>query len=241
MDEELDRRALREVLYEGFEPPSGDLTETVLASVAAAPVASALVAWLQAHWLVLVAAVTASFAVTGAGVAVVLHQQQPPPPPPPPPALAVYVGYADTVHPGGQAAPLPSPWNGSPEVTFEGSGPDFDAGAIRIDNRSSRTLTIDRVTVDIGTRRIDLWRPGLRLAAHHSLVLTQTNGMDFDTSESNPPNCQRSAAIPVVHVTVDGKSHDFRDLDRVLTSGGYDASGCGGAENHPWEQLPTEG
>jgi hypothetical protein len=239
MNEDLDKQALREALYAGFEPPSPELTETVLASVAAAPALSVLATWLQAHWLALLAAVTAVSAAGAGAVAVALHQ-----PPPPPPSVAVYTGYADTIHPASQTPALPSPWNGSPEVSFEGTGPDFDAGAIRIENRSDRTVTVDRVTVDIGTQHLDIWRPGIRVPAHHSLILTQTRitnrdpyTTDFDTSEANMPNCQISAEVPVVHVSIDGKVRVYKDVDRVLTSGGHDANSCGGAENHPWEQL----
>jgi hypothetical protein len=234
MDDELDKQALRDALYEGFEPPSPELTESVLAFVAAAPALSVLVAWLQAHWLTLVATITAATTAGGVAVAVIRHQA-----PPPPPSVAVYAAYADTIHPGNQAPPLPSPWNGSPEVSFEGTGPDFDAGAIRIDNRSDRTLIVDRVTVDIGAQHFDFWRPGLRLPAHHSLILTQATPTNFDTSETTPPNCQTSTEIPAIHVIIDGKTREYRDVNRVLTTGGHDASGCGGAENHPWERLPS--
>jgi hypothetical protein len=234
MDDELDKQALRDALYEGFEPPSPELTESVLASVAAAPALSALVAWLQAHWLALLATVTVASAAGASAVAVILHQ-----PPPPPPSVAVYASYADTIHPGSQGPALPSPWDGSPGVSFEGTGPDFDAGAIRVENRSDRTLIVDRVTVDIGAQHYDLWRPALRLPAHHSLILTQTNPTNFDTSEPNPPNCQISTETPLIHVTIDGKVRQYRDVNRVLTTGGHDASSCGGAENHPWEQLSS--
>ncbi len=234
MYEELDKQALREALYEGFEPPSPELTDTVLASVAGAPALSVLVAWLHAHWIALLATVTVASAAGAGGVAVVLHQ-----PPPPAPSVAVYAGYADTIHPSSQGPPLPSPWNGSPEVSFEGTGPDFDAGAIRIENRSDRTVVIDRVTVDVGARHFDLWRSGLRLPAHHSLILTQTTPTNFDTSEANLPNCQTSTEIPVLHLSIDGKTREYRDLTRVLTTGGLDGSNCGGAENHPWEQLSS--
>ena len=102
MDEKLDKQALRDALYEGFEPPSPELAETVLASVAAAPAASGLVAWLQAHWLAVIAGVTAASTAGAGALAVALHQ-----PSPPSPAVAVYASYADTIHPSGQAPPLP--------------------------------------------------------------------------------------------------------------------------------------
>lgn len=41
--------------------------------------------------------------------------------------LCVFVGYADNVH--GSSSSFPSPWQGSANVTFAGSGPSFDGGA----------------------------------------------------------------------------------------------------------------
>jgi hypothetical protein len=241
MDEERERQVLRDALYEGFEPPTPDLRETVLASVGVAPAVPALIAWLQAHWPFL----TSAFTVTGIGVvvavAVVLNQ---PRPAPPPPAVQVYVGYADTIHPGAQAQQLPDPWSGSPNVVFQGTGPEFDAGAVRIDNPSDTAVTVDRVTVDIGAQHFEIWPTGLRVPAHSSLILTQTRitnpdpfTTDFDTSEANSPNCQPSTETPVVHVTVAGKVRDYKDVGRALTAGGVDRGTCGGQESHPWEPL----
>jgi hypothetical protein len=240
MDEERERQALRDALYEGFEAPSPKLRETVLASVGAVPAVPGLIAWLQAHWPLL----TSAFTVTGIGVvvavAVILNQ----PSPAPPPAVQVYVGYADTIHPGAQAPQLPNPWSSSPNVVFQGAGPDFDAGAVRIDNPSDTAVTVDRVSVDIDAQHLEIWPTGLRVPAHSSLILTQTRitsrdplATDFDTSEANPTNCQPSTETPVVHVTIAGKTRDYKDVERVLTAGGVDRGTCGGQESHPWEQL----
>jgi hypothetical protein len=233
MDEELQKQALREALYEGFEPPSPELTETVLASVAAAAALPALLAWLQAHWVALSAALTVSGVAVAVAVAVVLNQ---PPPPPPPPEL--YVGYADTIQPGAHAADLPNPWYGSPNLVFQGTPTNVDAGAVRLENRSGRALTIDRVSVDIGAQHFEIWPTGLNVPAHGSVILTQTTETNFDTSETNPPNCQPSTQTPVVHVTISGKTRDYADVNRVLTTGGVDRGNCGGLESHPWERIP---
>jgi hypothetical protein len=232
MDEELEKQALRDALYEGFEPPSPELTETVLASVGAAAALPALLAWLQSHWAALSATLTVSGVAVAVGVAVLLNQ---PPPPPAPPV--VYVGYANTTQQGAQGADLPNPWNGSPNVVFQGTATNFDAGAVRIENRSETVLTIDRVSVDIGAQHFEIWPTGLQIPAHGSVILTQTIGTNFDTSDTNPPNCQRSAQTPVVHVTIGGKTRDYTDVNRVLTTGGVDRGNCGGLESHPWEPI----
>ncbi len=244
-----DKSALRDALYEGFERPSPELRQRVLASlpVAVAPVAAVqaptliahITAWLHAHWPALTLGGGGAVAVAVA-ITVILNQ------PAPPPAIDVYAGYADTARSGAQASPLPSPWQGARGVEFVGAGPDFDAGALRIENRSESTVTIDRITVDIGGQHFDIWKRGFKMAPHTTLILTQTAvlGRDplttnFDTSEVNPPNCQRSTEIPVVHVSVNGTGRDYRDVNRVLNTGGADGGDCGAAEGHAWERLSS--
>ncbi|HZB97239.1 MAG TPA: hypothetical protein VE219_01445 [Candidatus Sulfotelmatobacter sp.] len=232
MSEELERQALREALYEGFEPPAPDLRKTVLASLPlAAPAVPGWLAWLRAHLPFVGGTMAVVVAAAAVAVGVRLTAQ------PPPPAFDVYVAYADTTHPG-QPQPLPTPWSGSPHAVFEGGGAPLDAGAIRIDNRSDRELVVDHVTVDVGTQHFDLWRSGLRVPAHGSLILTQTAPDNFDTSETNPPNCAASTLTAVVHVTVAGKTGDYVDTHRVLTTNGVDSGSCGGVESHGWERVP---
>ena len=73
------------------------------------------------------------------------------------PGLAVSVGYADGVHGGGGL--FPSPWEGSPNVIFVGctGGCSFDGGAIMIQNISSSTMTIGKLTVGIGSCTFNIW------------------------------------------------------------------------------------
>jgi len=132
-----------------------------------------------------------------------------------PHAAKVYVGYADSR--GGGS--LPSPWDGDPGVIFRGSGPPFDAGAIRVTNPSPRTLTVNDVSVDIGSVHYDLWGP------YPILVPT--------------------GEIAVVKVVI-GRKHlqtkVFLDVGQVVNTGGIDSGTCqGGSEGHPWERVLPRG
>ncbi|HEV2981059.1 MAG TPA: hypothetical protein VGX51_06475 [Solirubrobacteraceae bacterium] len=130
---------------------------------------------------------------------------------PPPPEPTIYVGYGDgAANNHGGSNGFPTPWNGSPNVTFVGCGfggsdtcpksggvDVYDAGAIRIDAPSGGpTLTVTGATAVIGPCTYEPW-PSLSVsvAPGHTLILTQT-GMhqctagsgseqdNFDTSES---------------------------------------------------------
>jgi hypothetical protein len=128
----------------------------------------------------------------------------------PPAEPKVYVGYADgAANNHGGSNGFPTPWNGSPNVTFIGcgfggtdtcpksSGVDtYDAGAIRIDAPSGgATLSVTGAKVVIGPCTYEPW-PSLNvtLAPGHTLILTQTGKhqcttnaeeqTNFDTSES---------------------------------------------------------
>ncbi len=73
------------------------------------------------------------------------------------PPLAIFTGYADTVRAPGTST-FPFPWQGAPGVTFVGSpNPDgtWDSGALRFDNTTASPMTLDHVTVDIGTTHFD--------------------------------------------------------------------------------------
>jgi hypothetical protein len=131
--------------------------------------------------------------------------------PPPPPQPTIYVGYGDgAANDHGGSNGFPTPWNGSPNVTFVGCGfggtdtcpksgsvDIYDAGAIRIDAPSGGpTLSVTGAKVVIGPCTYEPW-PSLSVAleAGHTLILTQTGKHqctagssseqdNFDTSES---------------------------------------------------------
>ena len=156
--------------------------------------------------------------------------------------IAVYVAYADTHHQSIIGA-FPSPWMGSPNVTFIGTTSNWDAGAIRLDNSMSTPVTGVDVSVQIGSQTYGLWGPNLSIPAAGSLILTETVFANFDTSDS-PPNPPRgvcspvSTAVAVIHLTVGGTSADYSDTAQTLNTGGIDAVACPppgpNDESRPW-------
>ncbi len=162
-----------------------------------------------------------------------------------PHAVKAYVGYADTL----RAPPFtPSPWMGDPRVTFRGTGPDWDAGAIMLRNPSHNPLTVDDVNVEIGVTTYDLWAPyPIVVPGKGTLILTQTAFFDFDTSDVpgndvTVPCDTPSTDIPAVHVTVGArhpKTKTFFDNTQVLNTGGVDPVTCtpGANEGHAWKRV----
>ncbi len=176
--------------------------------------------------------------------------------------LQVYSGYADNLNTvGARSTPaqFPNPWRGSGNVNFVGSGDRFDSGAVRVENTSGDQMTLDKVTVDVGAKHYDLWGSNLRVPANGSLVLTQTvmgtqnpPNPNFDSSEpngtapaaaGNTAAAQGSNVAPVIHVTVNGHTTDYRDAGKILNTGGLDKGDLPGApnESHNWQLLSAVG
>lgn len=156
----------------------------------------------------------------------------------------VYVGYADNFHTA--AATFPTPWDGSPNTTFEGCTPAalcaFDAGAVMVANNTASPVTVDAIAVHIDTCTYTGW-PSAALAPGHQLIVTQTatganNGCtgpdpsNMDTSDIGPGgsayagNCTPDGVVPTVDVTVDGVTTTYTDSGQVLNTGGVDAANC---------------
>ena len=157
-----------------------------------------------------------------------------------PHAMKVYVGYVDDLH--GGTTFIPSPWDGDAKVVFQGSGSPFDAGAIRIDNPSNQTLTVQDVVVDIGGVAYALWTFPASVPPKSTLILTQTTQFDFDTSEpGGVATCDPTGTIPTVSVTVGAKDQStkvFADAGQVLNTGGVDPGACSDAnEGHAWSRV----
>jgi Big-like domain-containing protein len=166
----------------------------------------------------------------------------------------VFVGYADNLraNPGN----FPTPWDGSPGVTFEGctGSCTFDAGAVRIVNNSASPVTIDSVAVKISTCTFNMW-PSANLAAGGQLIVTQTvtgasNGCasdgTMDTSDVGPNgegyagNCTPDGLIPEVDVSINGSVSSFSDTGQILNTGGVDAALCTpppGNESTQWTPV----
>jgi hypothetical protein len=188
-----------------------------------------------------------------------------------PSRLKVFAGYADSYHVR-TGSGHPATWQRSRGVIFKGcnyftpsrcpSGVNrphrYDAGAIRLDNRTSHAITVTKARVVIGSCTFRPW-PGLhvRVGAGKKLILTETGGTpgkapchttdsrdNFDTSETHfNPNtkCTKNdGKIPVFHVTVNRMALTYRDTGQILNTGGKDpgAKGCGFLnEMHRWGPM----
>ena len=171
--------------------------------------------------------------------------------------VAVYVGYYDTHHPSNLKT-KPSPWLGSPSVTFVGKDDDgkgnWDSSALRVDNLTGADLTNVVVTCDIGSNHYALW--GTRtIPANGKLIMAQTAFQNFDGSDTSPAGCYGCdpklcltkvvSTIPVIHVAVGGTTTNYYDNTQVINTKGADGAGCpdtGGTRNdesQPWEQIGT--
>jgi hypothetical protein len=185
--------------------------------------------------------------------------------------LFVYTGYADNLRP---SPFFPSPFYGDPSVinpagalgntATMGGGAVYDSGAIRILNTGNTAVTITDVNVTfngggIASRgNFDLWGNGSNFVAtigpNQNLVLTQTNGENFDTSDlsaltgvGNPvPNGFPGYAR--IFVTIGGVINpvEFDDTAHVLDTGGFDLVNLppdAGSHNESlqWRPIGTTG
>jgi hypothetical protein len=183
----------------------------------------------------------------------------------------VFLGYADSIHEDGFH---PSPWEGSPGVTFIGCGfggtdscpmsggfDVYDAGAIRIEAPASESLKVTGASVQIGPCSYSPW-PGLNvtIAAGETLILTQTGKAkctetntaeqdNFDTSQSflkstqyqefkETGKCSNDGFIPMITLTINGKTTTLQDVGQVLNGGGIDPDLCQSInEGQEWVQI----
>ena len=170
-------------------------------------------------------------------------------------SVQVFVGYADTLR--ASPANFPTPWDGSPGLTFAGchGSCTFDGGAVRFVNNSSVSVTVDSVKVKLSTCTFDMWPHGTVLAPGAQLVIAQntsgasggcdnTHGL-FDTSDIGPNganwagNCTQSGVVPEVDASVNGVASVFTDTGKVLNTGGVDKATCpsGTNESTQWTSV----
>lgn len=174
--------------------------------------------------------------------------------------ISVSVGYADNIR--ANPANFPTPWEGSPNVIFEGCTPtascELDAGAIMVFNNTASAVTVNSVVLHMSTCTYDLWPHDVTLPAGAQLIVTQTlSGSDngctsngrMDTSDVGPNGvgwsgmCTQSGVIPVVDVTINGTTSSFQDTGQVLNTGGVDAALCphsgqpAGNESTQWTPI----
>jgi RHS repeat-associated protein/uncharacterized repeat protein (TIGR01451 family) len=157
--------------------------------------------------------------------------------------IAVSVGYADNLSP---SINFPSPWQGAPNVSFYGAGPNFNAGAIRLDNATSRDIALDSVTIDLQRTgpTFSLWQ-NVTIPANGSAILTQSSAYNFNTSGYPIVSCGGTVSagdtrVPKITLTIGGTATDFLDTAHVLDTGGFDLS-CRGNRSLAWRSVGTTG
>lgn len=164
--------------------------------------------------------------------------------------FSVHVAYADGARPAGSIFPFP--WLGSPNVVFVGctaSNCLYDAGAVRVDNNTSSTQTINSLTVDFGGCHYDIWPKNTVLPPGNLAIFTEmmtagtgTQGCDnlsgtFDTSDI-PETCSPTGIIPQINLAIDGVNYTYADSGQVLNTKGIDPPLCGlGNESESWSRI----
>jgi hypothetical protein len=156
----------------------------------------------------------------------------------------LYVGYADAL----RASPLfPSPWQGSPNIIFQGvNDSGEDAGAILIENTSATPLTILSVAASInGTATAPGWVFPVIIPVGQGLILTETAHYNFDTSDVHPiepfgtPASGCTSGCPVVAIDWGAGSGSFNDVNHVLDTLGYDFAADGSNESFNWRLIDS--
>ena len=161
--------------------------------------------------------------------------------------IGVLVGYADSARP--DAANFPTPWAGSPNTIFEGCEPflacTYDSGAVQIVNNSGAAVTVEAVAVHVASCTFSGWQSAV-LPNGYGLIVTQTAQVavggclpgQFDSSDIGfLPQCVRDTIVPVVDVTINGRTMSYTDSGQVLNTGGVDLAACGGNESTQWTRI----
>jgi hypothetical protein len=186
----------------------------------------------------------------------------------------VSFGYADSER--ADAVHFPTPWAGDPNVIFEGCQPNgttitkcvFDSSAIKIDNNTGSSETVNSVVVDFpgaaaggADCMVDIWPHNVTLPAGDTMVLAQTNASPTETGTCNSPagdidgsemgpngvdwggqtHCgTNSGIIPQVITTIDGATTTTTDSSQVLNTGGQDSANCPTRTNPPHQNNESE-
>jgi hypothetical protein len=174
----------------------------------------------------------------------------------PAPGIQVFVGYADNVR--SDPVNFPTPWNGSPNVTFEGCPSDctFDGGAVMLLNNTAKQVTVNSVEIDVDTCRINLWRSDIPLLPGANLIVTQVTSGEtpgcagiesgqMDTSDIGPGGtsyadiCTPNGIVPMLKLIIDGNPSEIPDKGQVLNTGGLDKGACppGTNESTQWTAI----
>jgi hypothetical protein len=178
--------------------------------------------------------------------------------------LVVSLGYAE--HKANNAPPrgtFPSPWRGSPGVTFLGNTiPNggsqctgvkrcYDAGAIRLDNPTASPVTVSKVVVNDhaslsgGKIFSNLWgsftvQPGKSVILTENPAHANDGFDDFDTS-GYPSSCTPITVAPKITFTIGGVNTTVADSTHILDTGGVDPGSCSPTHNESiqWRAIGT--
>jgi len=78
----------------------------------------------------------------------------------------------------------------------------------------------------------------MALGSLQQLVLDQTNGANFDTSDVPSATCENDGILPSIDVSVDGVSTTYSDTGQVLNTGGTYPGACTpGNESQQWVSI----
>jgi hypothetical protein len=159
-------------------------------------------------------------------------------------AVEVQVGYADDLRP---SPFFPIPWDGGAGVQLFAGGQNagYDTGAVRVINNGALPVTINDLTVDgFGDgASFHIWSSflgaGYSLNPGQSAIFAQTTSFNFDSSDDEGGN---PAAIPKVHLTINGGTIDLSDTAQVLNTEGTDHLAANNLnESHQWRDIGTFG
>ncbi|HEV3174117.1 MAG TPA: hypothetical protein VGZ32_27460 [Actinocrinis sp.] len=176
--------------------------------------------------------------------------------------LVVSVGYAEDKETNTpDPAAFPTPWVGSPNITFLGNSVPgqsacgslttcYDTGAIRFDNPGWFPVTVSSVDIDIhssisgGKYFTNLWG-AFTVPAGKSVILAANPPANdpsydnFDTSGYPPNICTPVTVAPRVLVTIGGRMTTLLDTTHVLDTDGIDRGFCHQNESIQWRPIGT--
>ncbi len=166
------------------------------------------------------------------------------------PNVVVSLSYYDNEYGGGF---VPSPWQGSPNVTFFGNQTTgiYDGGAIMFTNTGTTNAILSPgVVVDnfANGASFQLWDSLIGtqtvIAPGQSLILTQTASGNFDTSDTpvSTTFANRSLILPHIHFTLNGTPYVLVDTTQVINDAGWDEGNIQNiSESSVWTQNQVIG
>jgi hypothetical protein len=166
-----------------------------------------------------------------------------------PAGLQVYVAYAENERP---PVNFPTVWRGSPSTIFLGDPltTSWDTGGILLRNTTNAPIVLGPGAFIDGFgdgSSYQLWDQmignGVTINPGQNLILAETSPRDFDSSDTPVGNTTPNpGAIPVIHLTLNGKPMSFRDTAQVLNTGGIDTGNALGInESENWRPIGTTG